>query len=373
MTSAVNVVDEWPILTRLLPDDWTAKACELGALRRARQIPNAAVLLRLLLLHLGCGWSLRDTAVHGSVSGLATISDAGLWYRLRHSGAWLQYLGEQLLTRLRPAHATVVPLRGRRVLAVDGTLVREDGPTGACWRLHDLINVATGGVVDAQVTDPHGAESLTRFTLAAGDLVLADRGSSRPGQVAHALAAGADFLGRFKAGSMVLRTPAGAPFALCQAVRRVAVGEVGDDPVQVVWAGGQFRARLCVVRQSAAATARERRRIRDRRRRKGTRQPLPATETLAGYTLLLTTLDEGIAAATVCATYAMRWQVELIIKRHKGLFRLGHLPKRHAASIHAWLQGKLLLILLAEGLRQEATACSPWGDPLHPTPADALA
>ncbi len=373
MSFHLKVMDEWPLLIAMLPEDWRRKATELGALRRVRQVRSAETLLRLLLMHLGCGFSLRDTVEQGRLCGLAQLSDVGLWYRLRQSGAWLQYLVTALLERLRPAAPALAPLATRRLLAVDGTLVREEGPTGSNWRVHYQLDVVTGAVGDVQLSDPHSAESLTRFTFAPGDVVLADRGYSRPGEIAHLLAAGADAICRFKLGSMVLLDRAGRPFDVVAAVRRIGLNQVGDLPVLVKWAGGTFPARLCVVKRSAAATAREQRRIRDRRRRKGTRAPRPVTDAMAAYTMLLTTLPATIPATTIFAVYAARWQVELAIKRHKQLFALGHLPKRRPASIHAWLQGKLLLILLSETLRREAQAFSPWGYPLQPAAADAVA
>jgi hypothetical protein len=41
--------------------------------------------------------------------------------------------------------------------------------------------------------------------------------------------------------------------------------------------------------------------------------------------------------------------------------RLGHLPKRSDASARAWIQGKLLSVLLIERLIDEARFFPPWG------------
>jgi hypothetical protein len=62
--------DDWEMVLRLLPAGWREKARELGALRRYREFPDAAVLLRVLLIHLAEGCSLRETAVRAAEGNL---------------------------------------------------------------------------------------------------------------------------------------------------------------------------------------------------------------------------------------------------------------------------------------------------------------
>jgi len=45
-----------------------------GAIRRLRGFPSLEALLRTLLLHVGCGWSLRETAVQAKLAGIASVS-----------------------------------------------------------------------------------------------------------------------------------------------------------------------------------------------------------------------------------------------------------------------------------------------------------
>ena len=85
-------------------------------------------LLRTLLLHVGCGWSLRETAVQAKLAGIAEVSDVTVLNRLRQAEAWLQGLCQELWkdngVNLEPA------LKGRPVRWVDGTTVKEPGKTG---------------------------------------------------------------------------------------------------------------------------------------------------------------------------------------------------------------------------------------------------
>ena len=53
-------LEDWDVLSSFLPEGWQEKARDLGALRRCRKIPDAGTLLRLLLIHLADGCSLRE-------------------------------------------------------------------------------------------------------------------------------------------------------------------------------------------------------------------------------------------------------------------------------------------------------------------------
>jgi hypothetical protein len=78
---------------------WQDKARELGALRRCRQFADAATLLRVLLIHLAEGCSLRETAVRAAEGQLVKVSDVALLKRLRVSGEWFRWMGEELMHR----------------------------------------------------------------------------------------------------------------------------------------------------------------------------------------------------------------------------------------------------------------------------------
>ena len=94
----IDTEADFDFLTALLPTDWEQKARELGALRRCRQIPNARVLLQLLLLHLAEGCSLRETAARAKHSGLATVTDVAISYRLCAAGEWFRWMSTELMS-----------------------------------------------------------------------------------------------------------------------------------------------------------------------------------------------------------------------------------------------------------------------------------
>lgn len=53
----------WKILRSLLPAGWRQTAWQSGAVCRLRGFPSPDVLLRVLMLHVAQGYSLRETVV----------------------------------------------------------------------------------------------------------------------------------------------------------------------------------------------------------------------------------------------------------------------------------------------------------------------
>ena len=121
--------EDWQTLVGLFPADWQLLAKRTFAVARLRGFDSVENLFRTMLMHVGCGWSLRETAVHARMAGIAEVSDVALMERLRQSEEWLRVLCEELFkeneVRLEPVVA------GRRVRVVDGTTIKEPGKTGS--------------------------------------------------------------------------------------------------------------------------------------------------------------------------------------------------------------------------------------------------
>src|SRR3954469_15359234 len=115
----------WKIFRSLLPAGWRQMAWQSGAVRRLRGFVSPDVLLRVLMLHVARGYSLRETVVRAKLANWTDISDVALLKRLRHSEEWLRLLCIDLLRenvgyRLEEAI-------GPTIRIVDGTIVREPG------------------------------------------------------------------------------------------------------------------------------------------------------------------------------------------------------------------------------------------------------
>jgi hypothetical protein len=154
-----------------------AKArADLGALKGLRQDKSAESYLRVLLLPLGCGFSLRETIVRAQQAGLADLSDVALLKRLRKSKAWLQQLCCSLFAARRGSPVVARTPQGR---LLDGSLVREPGKTGSQWRIHYSLRWPSLQCDYFKLTPVEGSghgESLYQFPFAGGDAVLAERG-----------------------------------------------------------------------------------------------------------------------------------------------------------------------------------------------------
>ena len=63
----VNAADEdWNLLLSFFPSNWKELAQATGALKGLRQDKSEESYIRTLLLHLGCGFSMRETVVRVS-------------------------------------------------------------------------------------------------------------------------------------------------------------------------------------------------------------------------------------------------------------------------------------------------------------------
>ncbi len=362
-----NAADEnWQVLLSLLPVGWERLAFRERAVERLRGFPTAEAVLRTLLLHVGKGLSLRETATQASLGGIATVSDVTILNRLRQAEGWLHRLCQQLAEE--NGLAFPAPPAGRNVRLLDGTLVKEPGRTGSGWRIHYSLQIPTLCCDHLEVTSVRGAgtgEILQRFPARRGDLVLADRGFCKPVGIAALQRQGADLIVRVNTGSLALSTSDGKPFDLLKHVRALSqADQVGVWEVTVATPAGPVAGRICAIRKSEQAAARALRRI--ERKAQGGPKVKPATLEFARYVIVFTTLDAAeFPAPAVLEWYRLRWQIELVFKRLKSLAGTGHLPKYDDASSRAWLYGKLLVSLLTQKLIRIGRAISPWGYPLR--------
>jgi hypothetical protein len=84
--------ENWKVLASLLPTGWQQAAIESGAVTRLRGFVSPEALLRTLLLHVGLGYSLRETVVRARLADWTDVSDVALLKRMRNSDQWLRLL-----------------------------------------------------------------------------------------------------------------------------------------------------------------------------------------------------------------------------------------------------------------------------------------
>ena len=355
--------DDWDLLLTFFPGNWRDLATETGALKGLRKNGSAESLLRTLLIHLGCGHSLRETVVRAREAGLADLSDVALLKRLRKSRDWLHALCVALF---REHGIAVSAGEGFQVRTFDATTVQEPGRTGSLWRLHYSVNLPSLSCDFFKLTATEGSgtgESFTQFPIRPGDYVLAGLGYSTGVGIRHVAAAGGYVTVRANTGSLMLETTAGGEFNLLASVESVRqAGPVG------VWTarttakpGPPVAGRICALRKTDEAIEVAHAKIHQTARHSGKRVQ-PETLRFARYVIVFTTYPpEAFPAQQVLEWYRLRWQVESVFRRFKSIAQLGHLPKHDDESAKAWLYGKLLIALLGEKVVRHAMAVSPWG------------
>ncbi len=248
--------EDWDLLVSFLPREWRELAEETGALKGLRKDRSVDNLLRTLLIHLGCGHSLRETVVRARQANLADLSDVALLKRLRKSKEWLY----ALCVRLFQEHGVAVATGGGLQLrAFDATTVKEPGTTGSLWRMHYSVCLPSLVCDFFKLTRTEGegtGVSFAQFPIRTGDHVVADRGYSTASGIGHVANAGGQLIVRVDTGALPLCTVSGKPFDLLAAVtslRRVGVAQ--SWPVQVLVDGDDSQPRAAPWRVVSAPCA----------------------------------------------------------------------------------------------------------------------
>lgn len=355
--------ENWKVLASLFPAGWQQMARQSGAFDRLRGFSSPDVLLRMLLLHVARGYSLRETVARAKLANWTDISDVALLKRLRNSEEWLRLLCIELLREngaYRLEEATSTPIR-----IVDGTIVKEPGKTGSQWRILYSLKlpslICDFFEVTAVIGEGNG-ESLNRLPVAPRELIIADAGYCSISGIEYVHQRGADVLVRVNPQSFVAYSSHGRRLSLLPQLQTLSkVGQYGEWWVVLRGQDSSFVGRLCAVRKSDHAIQQAHRRV-HRKASKKQMSTRPGTLEFAKYVLVFTTRSSG-SAAEVLELYRMRWQIELVFKRLKSLAQLGHVPKYDDRSSRAWVYGKLLVALLTQKLIRIGRTISPWGYP----------
>ena len=355
--------NQWESLLKMLPADFDLQKTsrESGALTRRRAVNSAETLLRLALVWGLGGLSLRATAAWAQMQEVARLSDVALLKRLRQAAPWLgRLLGATLAQQLG-----VAPVEGGRyrLRLVDATTVSQPGSRGTDHRIHLGLDLSRLSINSLEVTGPEGGETLARFTVAPGDLVLGDRGYSHRRGLSSVRQAGGDFLVRINWQNLPLEDAQQQRLDLAELLRQIQGEEVVDLEVRTMADTSRkiaaMPARLIVARKPEAAAERDRQKIRREASRKG-RKADARTLLAAGFCLLLTSVSrQQMSAEKALELYRLRWQIEMTFKRLKGLLDLGHVPAKDPQLAQSYLFAKLLAALLLENLTRDFLAFSP--------------
>jgi hypothetical protein len=356
--------EDWSLLLSFFPNNWIELANETDALKKLRKDKDVENYLRTLLLHIGCGYSLRETATRARLAGLADISDVALLGRLKKAKGWLHSLCVSLFKEQGIGlsdHNNAFQVR-----LFDATNVKEPGPTGSLWRIHYSVLLPTLACDFFKITPTKGkgtGESFFQYSIKGGDYIIADRGYSTPSGIHHVVSKKAHVIVRVNTSSLPIWDVQQQPVALLEFLEPLKkAGAVKSLKVLIPSRkGSTVQGRLCAVRKSNAAIELAHKKIKTNASRK-CKVLKPETLEYAKYVIVFSTYPEDrFSDLEILDWYRCRWQVELVFKRFKSIAQLGHLPKHSDDSSKAWLYGKLFVALVTNKLINYAISFSPWG------------
>lgn len=352
--------EDWKVLIKFFPPGWMSKSRELGAFSRSRNIKSAKYLLRILLIHLAEGYSLRETTAIAAASNLCDLSDVALLKRLKASSEWLRWMALEMVKNTKLEVSPPKWLKGYIVKSIDGSIITEPGKTGGQWRLHYNMNLYNLQCDQFIITSLGKGESFKNFNISKGDILIGDRAYGNLSSFKYVVENGGDYIARIKRGAFSMRID-NTEINILDEIRHLEYGQIYDIDVDGFTKSGLSQnLRLCILRKSKIETEKSIKQA----KRKASRSQLkikPETLEYCKYFVVATSLNHEITAKQILDLYRFRWQVEIAFKRLKSILGMGHLPKKDPDSCMAWLHGKMFVALLAQRIVDEGRAFSPWG------------
>jgi hypothetical protein len=334
----------------MLPEGWEAKAKDLGAFQRAREIQTPKELLRLILLYLTEGKSFAGTSALAYVSSGVELSKVALFKRMRNSAGWLRWLCETIYRRSGILKKKPEWLRGRKVKIVDGSETVLCGVRRQCYKLHYCLDLFTLDTEEFLITDIKTGEKLVNFeNFQKGDIIMGDRIYGNLKGIAYMLRKKADYVLRINRRGFHLIDEKNQNIDLKKRLSALQEGETTDISGTCMIDGRYEPLRICAYRKDARHEQDGLKRIKKTNQRKqGGKAVTEEQRENNAYIVVATSLGKEITASRVLELYRARWQIEIAFKRLKSLFHYNDVPAKQGESAKAWFYGKLLLAALCE-------------------------
>jgi hypothetical protein len=349
-----------PALQALLTTEADAAARDCGLVRRRRRLTGAALIRALVL-----GWLARPEAVIDELAEPLGVTRQALDHRL--GPALAAALARLLAAAVRAAWAapaaTIPALRRFTAVVIDDTTARAlpaelAGSLPGCGggrggqaglKLFARWDVLGGRLIrlegrPGRDSDRAAAVDAGWDGLPAGALWLRDLGFFALGVLAEASRRGVHWISRTPT-HLAVRGADGAATTLADWL----AGATGDRLDAAVELGTKCRlpCRLVAARAPREVAEARLRRLRAALRRKG-RTLSAAQRQTCRWTTFATDLPAAYDFEAVWALYRVRWQVELLFKRWKGLGALAHSAGRRGDRVLCETYAKLLGLVVEQ-------------------------
>jgi hypothetical protein len=257
MSKGTHGIDEdWAVLRSFFPDNWEVLAQTTDALKGLRKDKSAESLVRTLLIHVSCGYSLREIVVRARRANLAQLSDVALLKRLRKCAPWLH---EMCCSLFEERLACIPSGESPAMHILDASIISEPGKTGSQWRLHYCLSWPSLTCDSFKLTPVEGkgnGESFCQFPVIAGGHYLADRGYSVPSGIRHVTENGAHLAVRLNPDGVRLLSIDGQLFPLIDKLQSLSKpGLIAEWDIASADSADPLAAvgRLCVIRKTGEA------------------------------------------------------------------------------------------------------------------------
>lgn len=354
------IEDGWPQVLSLLglTDADLDRTARYGkALVRRRGVRCGSELLRIAFAYALLHANLQLVGRWAADRGIASISAEALSNRLRGCRSWLGSLLAACLVRRQG----VLRQQQTRLRLIDATTASRPGSTGTDWRVHISLDLGSMCMDEAELTDAHGGETLSRHDSKPGDIIVADAAYAHRTGLAQVFSDGAAAVVRTNWSNLPLCEPTGERFQLFTWLDGLGSTDLAEHAALVVTPQASYEVRLIAGRlsQKDADAARKRRREQARKKKHRIDE---RTLKAAAFILLVTSLPaDSWSTEQTLELYRLRWQVELHFKRLKSILHLDELRAQSADLVQAYLLTKLLAAFIVDELiRRTAERHPDW-------------
>lgn len=379
-----DILSDWDDLVSLFPENFLQIAKTLNTMKNTRQDKDLVDTLRVLFMHLGLGYSLKECSYRAKEANLCSISSVAIFNRLRKFGPFFKEMCNQLLKENQSIIKNEITHKQMKI--IDGTKITEPGKTGSTWCFNYSFVIPTMLCDFTKLTKIGGkntGETLTHFPINSGDLIIADRGYSNRRGITHVKDNGGEVCIRLNHRTLLLYDDKNEVIQLDKWLKDIGLNSAGDIAelnchIKNFNTNERIEARVCAIKKDDDSIVRSLKSLREKEKSKKCSKKnytiKDDTIFLDQYILIFTTFPKcEFSAKKILELYRWRWQIELVFKRFKSLLALGHLPKTSSESSQAWLYGKLFIALIIEKIIALNSAFSPWRDTVNGVNKQSLA